>query len=117
MTQPDLFSYNPERTRRIAKKSVRNLTSSLKTRILRLLIHYPDGLTDEQIQQYLDMNPSTQRPRRGELVAAGMLLDSGQTRPTTSGRPAVVWTLSPCLANPCNQPDCKVCPAKESDCE
>lgn len=49
------------------------------------------GATDEEIQRTLDMNPSTQRPRRVELVDAGLIEDSGRTAPTRSGRPAVVW--------------------------
>lgn len=51
----------------------------------------PHGMTDEQLQDDLAMNPSTQRPRRVELVRAGLVKDSGKTRATTSGRKAVVW--------------------------
>ena len=53
-----------------------------------------DGATDEQIQNALSMNPSTQRPRRIELVEGGLVCDSGQVRKTTSGRNAVVWIRS-----------------------
>lgn len=49
------------------------------------------GLTDHQMQVWLEMNPSTQRPRRIELVRAGLVKDSGQTRLTPSGKRAVVW--------------------------
>jgi hypothetical protein len=49
------------------------------------------GATDEEIQIALNMNPSTQRPRRIELVNMNMVRDSGLTRKTTSGRNAVVW--------------------------
>ena len=52
------------------------------------------GATDEDMQQGLDLNPSTQRPRRIELVRAGSVLDSGRTRPTASGRQAVVWVAN-----------------------
>lgn len=51
------------------------------------------GATDEEIQAALDMNPSTQRPRRIELVRAGHVQDSGTTRPTRSGRQATVWSV------------------------
>jgi len=51
----------------------------------------PGGRTDEQIQIELGMNPSTQRPRRVELVEKGLVADSGQRRKTTSGRMAIVW--------------------------
>lgn len=49
------------------------------------------GMTDQEIQRRLDMDPSTERPRRGELVKAGLVVDSGRQRKTTSDRNAVVW--------------------------
>ena len=49
------------------------------------------GATDEELQIQLGMNPSTERPRRIELLRAGLIDDSGRTRKTTSGRSAVVW--------------------------
>lgn len=49
------------------------------------------GATDEEVQDATDMNPNTQRPRRIELVIAGLVEDSGQTRKTRSGTQAVVW--------------------------
>ena len=49
------------------------------------------GATDEEIQRFLEMDPSTQRPRRIELVQAGLVRNSGGTRTTTSGRQAVIW--------------------------
>jgi len=53
------------------------------------------GGTDEEMQNALGMNPSTQRPRRIELVSVGLVVDSGETRPTRSGRRAVVWRAVP----------------------
>ena len=47
--------------------------------------------TDEQLQMRLHMNPSTQRPRRVELVKMGLVRDSGMRRNTSSGRKAIVW--------------------------
>jgi len=52
------------------------------------------GATDEQIQIVLGMNPSTQRPRRVELVDQGLIKDSGRMEPTRSGRKAVVWVVA-----------------------
>jgi len=49
------------------------------------------GATDEEIQNGLMMRDNTQRPRRVELVAAGLVVDSGRTRPTRQNREAVVW--------------------------
>lgn len=52
------------------------------------------GATDEEIQVFLGMNPSTQRPRRVELVEGGWIEDSGRRRKTRSRRDAVVWVRS-----------------------
>jgi len=49
------------------------------------------GATDEEMQERMNINPSTQRPRRGDLVNRGLVVDSGRTRPTRSGRKATVW--------------------------
>ena len=49
------------------------------------------GATDEEITRDLEMNPSTARPRRIELVEMGKIHSSGRTRPTVSGRSATVW--------------------------
>lgn len=50
-----------------------------------------DGMTDQEIQTRLRLDPSTERPRRVELVVRGLVGDSGRTRPTSSGRRATVW--------------------------
>jgi predicted ArsR family transcriptional regulator len=49
------------------------------------------GATDEELVEALRLSPSTARPRRIELVAAKLVQDSGRTRKTRAGRPAVVW--------------------------
>jgi hypothetical protein len=51
------------------------------------------GATDEEMQLALGMNPSTQRPRRGELADAGLIVRDG-TRKTKSRRNADVWRLA-----------------------
>lgn len=51
------------------------------------------GATDEEIQLALGMNPSTQRPRRIELVRRGLVVEDG-TRRTASGRNASVWRVA-----------------------
>jgi hypothetical protein len=51
-----------------------------------------EGRTDEECQEVLGMNPSTQRPRRIELQGAGLIVPApGVTRKTTSGRKAKVF--------------------------
>lgn len=51
------------------------------------------GFTDEEGAAALKMNPSSFRPRRGELVAMGRLRDTTQRKPTQSGRQATVWVV------------------------
>jgi len=52
------------------------------------------GATDEEMQDALEMNPSTQRPRRKELETNNQITDSGQRRRTRSGRNAIVWVIT-----------------------
>ncbi len=52
------------------------------------------GATDEEMQLGIPMNPSTQRPRRIELVEAGLVEDSGERRKTRGGRSAIVWRVA-----------------------
>ncbi|NBW23185.1 MAG: hypothetical protein EBR82_86100, partial [Caulobacteraceae bacterium] len=67
--------------------------NAMQRRVLQLLAACPDGLTDEEMQTRLGMNPSTQRPRRIELVRRGLVVECG-TRRTASGRMAVVWRIA-----------------------
>jgi transcription initiation factor IIE alpha subunit len=67
--------------------------NAMQRRVLELLQVTPDGLTDEEMQTRLGMNPSTQRPRRIELARRGMVVEAG-TRRTSSGRMAVVWRVA-----------------------
>lgn len=49
------------------------------------------GATDEEVQSAIRMNPSTQRPRRVELVELGLIKDSKYVRKTSAGLDAVIW--------------------------
>lgn len=49
------------------------------------------GATDEEIQTALAMNPSTQRPRRIELLEMKLISVATGTRKTRSNRQANVW--------------------------
>ena len=67
--------------------------NAMQRRVLELLAATPDGLTDEEQQLALGMNPSTQRPRRIELARRGLVVEAG-TRKTVSGRMATVWRVA-----------------------
>lgn len=98
--QPDLFrDYAPEppaqahsRTSRDAAEQIEPAAETLRRQVLhRLILLGSSGATDEELQMFLVMNPSTERPRRIELVEMGLVKDSGRRRRTLSGRNAVVW--------------------------
>ncbi len=81
-------------------------------RILALIIEAgAHGLTDEEGGNALGIKPQSYTSRRGELEEAGLLCDSGTTRPTSAGRAAIVWvattlggTQAPPTSNPATSP-------------
>jgi hypothetical protein len=82
----------PQRTSRAAARAIRPHTTILRARVLDYIEQCMDyGATDEQCQSILNLDAHTQVPRRIELVRAGLIVDSGITRPTRSGRQAIVW--------------------------
>ena len=94
MDQLDIFDLKYVRnsvTSKEAAIAAEPRAGTQRRRVLDILRHFPDGLTDHEIQHWLKMNPSTQRPRRVELVQSGLVKDSGHTRLTPSGKRAVVW--------------------------
>lgn len=81
-------------TSRLAALSMYEQASNLQRTLLDWL-DAKGGLTDEEMQTITGMPPSTQRPRRVELVRKGIVRDSQQRRQTASGRLAVVWEVAP----------------------
>jgi predicted ArsR family transcriptional regulator len=67
---------------------------SLRRKVFVAIKAAPGGLTDSEIQTHLGMNGNTQRPRRLELQADG-LIESTTTRRQDNNRTAAVWTLTP----------------------
>lgn len=83
-------------TQRLAALEAYPATGSARRRVLNAIACTGNyGCTDEELQQRLGMNPSTQRPRRVELVEGGWIQDSERRRRTSSGRSAVVWVMTP----------------------
>lgn len=80
-------------TSREAAERIEPKKLSLKRKVLE---HFKlvGECTDEQGMEALEMNPSTYRPRRIELVDSGHLRDSGRTALTKSGRGAVLWEIN-----------------------
>lgn len=77
-------------TSRAAADSIAPAAGTLRYKLLAWLREHGPA-TDEQMQLGVPMTASTQRPRRCELVAAGYVIATDETRATSSGRQAVVW--------------------------
>jgi len=77
------------------KRQRANYSPKAETRVYAFISKRGDrGATDEEIHIGLKMNPSTERPRRVDLVDAGQVYDSGRTRETKAGIKAKVWVVS-----------------------
>jgi predicted ArsR family transcriptional regulator len=90
--QPELPYVRGSATSRDAALSILGSAAQSRLRVYNWLRQQCEGATDEEIAEALSMNPSSARPRRVELVAAGIVEDSGFRRRTHSGRKATVWS-------------------------
>jgi len=79
-----------------AAKSMIEKTPNLREKVLGLLRR--ETLTDEQIAKRLDLNPSTARPRRIELVRMGLVFQVGIVQ-GSSGRSMATWAATPNTGN------------------
>lgn len=93
-TQLSLPFQSHSTTSREAAESAQGSAGSQRREVWSFLVgRGKNGATDEEIQNMLDLNPNTERPRRIELVNSGLVRDSGATRLTQSRRNAVVWVV------------------------
>ena len=93
-TRPAVFAAG-SRTSKAAAAAIGGKAVSLRQAVLNFVRSRREhGATDQEICGGLDIPSDTGRPRRCELVNAGLLVDSGRTRLTRSGRAATVWVLS-----------------------
>ena len=76
-------------SREAAEKAVGTAEAG-RARVLSLL-RRQGPMTLQQIEDALGWNGNTVRPRRKELEAAGLVIDSGKTAKTKSGRNAILW--------------------------
>lgn len=91
-------SHSP--TSRAAAEEIKMHVGPMHADILKYLWAWGnDGRTDEEMQLGIPMRENTQRPRRRELQNANLIVKSGTTRATKSGRQAVVWVLADIPAN------------------
>jgi DNA-binding NarL/FixJ family response regulator len=90
VSPPDPPSQRHSLTSGQAAKEIKPHVTKLQARVLGFIRDHPRGVTDEQIADGLEMNPSTVRPRRGELLAKKLIKQNG-TGKTKSGRSAALW--------------------------
>lgn len=76
-----------------AAKLAETDAGTARARVLKIIRAFGvTGITDEGIQKALRMDPSTERPRRVELVKAGLVEKHPNLTSTTSrGRKAAMW--------------------------
>lgn len=101
VTQPTLFDpavglvgHTHPDTSHTAARSVMPRTGTQRRRVLDFIARRGRlGATDLEVQEALGMNGNTERPRRVELVDAGLITDSGR-RATVHGHPMIVWVAT-----------------------
>lgn len=82
-------------TSRAAADSMRRPASGMRVRVLELIANFGSyGLTCEDVERLLQMRHQTAGPRIKELKDVGLVIDTGRTRPTSSGRQAAVYVAS-----------------------
>jgi len=82
-------------TSKAAAKGVQSKNETLRSKVYRFIeVSGRYGATDDEIQDFLGLEGSTERPRRVELVEQGKVKDGGKTRATRSGRKATVWVVA-----------------------
>ncbi|MBX3404147.1 MAG: hypothetical protein KF699_12115 [Phycisphaeraceae bacterium] len=95
----------PAGTSGVAADRIAVHAKDLRARVLAFIVGQgPHGATDDEGEAALGIKCQTYTPRRGELVALGLVVDSGRRRNTVSGRPAAVW-VTPNHAPPTPKPE------------
>lgn len=77
-------------TSREAAEAIAPKVPGLRGAVLRVIKNL-DGATCDEVCDALELNGNTVRPRIRELVQAGRVYDSGETRRLASGRKAIIW--------------------------
>jgi len=77
-----------------ARDSIADVAPTMRERVYGFIAHRAHGATNEEITVALDMRMSTVSARTNELKREGRIVESGETRPTTSGRNAAVLVVA-----------------------
>jgi hypothetical protein len=106
IAQLDLFSRRPaprpnrkpqaiRATSLEARDSIRMSSNDMRKRVLAAIeARGRHGATDHELAAQIPMQLQTVNPRRGELVTAGLVVNSGRRRATLAGRSAIVWVAA-----------------------
>lgn len=91
-TRPRIPPHNQTPTSAAAALTVRRRAPNLRAMVLQYIGDCGRyGATADEVCHALDMLAQSATPRVNELAKAGEIVNSGRTRPTRSGRAAVVW--------------------------
>ena len=72
--------------------SVRDLLPAVDAAIL---VELKSGATSDEVEERLGFKHQTVSAQIRHMAEAGLVCDSGEKRPTRSGRGAIVWVVQP----------------------
>ena len=78
-------------TSKAAAKKVAPTIGTWHKKIYKAIDESDFGMTDEMLEIHFDRKHQFISPRRGELVKAGMIIDSGEKGTNTTGSKAILW--------------------------
>jgi hypothetical protein len=89
---PDTPGYSNPTTSKAAADGMKPTAPALRTRIVsELQVRADFGATCDELEQAFDLPHQTVSARIRELALGEKIVDSGNKRPTRSGRAAIVW--------------------------
>lgn len=85
----------PAGTSKVAAQRIAGHAAKQRADVLAVIVKAGAlGATDAEIEAATGLRAQSVSPRRGELVKLGLVIDSGERRPTPRGRPAAVWVAA-----------------------
>jgi hypothetical protein len=100
---PKARTSDPDTSHLAAASITEHQVTAVQQSIIDVLHHY-GAATDEQIAErhtqlrvaagWSRVSPSGLRSRRAELVAAGIVIDTGRRGITSAGRATIIWGLA-----------------------
>jgi hypothetical protein len=90
---PNVRDADPDTSRAAALMSPSGRLTD-RARALEWHRRHPDGLTDFELADLMGRQQTSAGKRRGELMALGLIRDSGRRRAAPSGAKAIVWQIS-----------------------